>query len=162
MIGTRLHTLAAMIAALTTTGCGLFGKTPPEPPKPLVYPLCLQASQNVNSKTTLYVRIYQLSTADAFLQTDPRQMLEKNFTLNGAVGAPIEKTLFPADPPKTDGKIHVDVPQNPDATVLGIVGFYWEPSGPVKARRQLPQRGDKPPKEPPGCVVFGEGGVENQ
>ena len=159
MIGIRFHTLALMIAVSTTTGCGLFGKTPPEPPKPLVYPLCLDAGPKVNwynnTANTLYVRVYQLSTADTFLQTDPARMVEPGFTLNGAVGTPLEKTLFP------NTKTSVDVRQSPDATVLGIVGFYYQPSGPVKARRQLPQRGDKPPKEPPGCVVFGEGGVEN-
>jgi type VI secretion system VasD/TssJ family lipoprotein len=160
MIGKRPHTLALMIAALTTTGCGLFGKTPPEPPKPLVYSLCLDAGPKVNwynnTANTLYVRVYQLSTADTFLQTDPARMVEPGFTLNGAVGTPLEKTLFP------NTKTSVDMRQNPDATVVGIVGFYYQPSGPVKARRQLPQRGDKPPKEPPGCVVFGEGGVEKQ
>jgi predicted component of type VI protein secretion system len=124
-----------------------------------VYSLCLDAGPKVNwynnTANTLYVRVYQLSTVDTFLQTDPARMVESGFTLNGAVGTPLEKTLFP------NTKTSVDVRQNPDATVLGIVGFYYQPSGSVKARRQLPQRGDKPPKEPPGCVVFGEGGVEN-
>src|SRR5262249_35217317 len=140
----RLGVAALAAAGLTAPGCGLFGKGPPEPPKPLVYSLCLQADSKVNwyndTANTLYVRVYQLSTPDAFLQTDPARMVDPTFMLNGAVGPPLEKTLFPGT------KTTVDVRQSPDATVLGVVGFYYQAAGPVKARRPLPQRGDPPPK----------------
>lgn len=156
----RLGVVALAAAGLTAAGCGLFSKSPPEPPKPLVYSLCLKADPKVNwyndTANTLYVRVYQLSTPDAFLQTDPARMVDPAFTLNGAVAPPLEKTLFPGN------KTTVDVRQNPDATVLGIVGFYYQAAGPVKARRPLPQRGDPPPKTPPGCVVFGQNGIESQ
>jgi len=154
----RLIVTAFAAGCLTASGCGLFSKAPPEPPKPLVYPLCLEAGPKVNwyndTANTLYVRVYQLSTADTFLQTDPVRMVEPGFTLNGAVGPPIEKTLFP------NTKTSVEVRQNPDATVLGIVAFYYQASGPVKTRRPLPQRGDPPPKEAPGCVLLGQNGIE--
>jgi type VI secretion system VasD/TssJ family lipoprotein len=161
MIRARQLAVAALAAAgLAAPGCGLFSKAPPEPPKPLVYSLCLEADPKVNwyneTGNTLYVRVYQLSTADTFLQTDPARMVDPAFVLNGAVGAPIEKTLFPGK------KTTFDVRQAPDATVLGIVGFYYQATGPVKARRVLPQRGDAPPKQPPGCVVFGQNGIEGQ
>ena len=156
----RLGVAVVAAAGLTAGGCGLFSKAPPEPPKPLVYSLCLKADPKVNwyndTANTLYVRLYQLSTPDAFLQTDPARMVDPGFTLNGAVGPPLEKTLFP------DTKTTADVRQSPDATVLGIVGFYYQATGPVKARRVLPQRGDAPPKAPPGCVVFGQNGIESQ
>jgi type VI secretion system VasD/TssJ family lipoprotein len=156
----RLGVAALAAAGLTAPGCGLFSKGPPEPPKPLVYSLCLKADPKVNwyndTANTLYVRLYQLSTPDAFLQTDPARMVDPAFTLNGAVAPPLEKTLFPGS------KTTVDVRQNPDATVLGIVGFYYQAAGPVKARRPLPQRGDPPPKTPPGCIVFGQNGIDSQ
>ena len=86
----RLVLAALAVAGLTAPGCGLFGKGPSEPPKPLVYSLCLQADPKVNwyndTANTLYVRLYQLSTPDAFLQTDPARMVDPSFTLNGAVG----------------------------------------------------------------------------
>jgi len=147
---------AFAVGCLMALGC--FGRNPPEPPKPLVYPLCLDASPKLNwyndTANTLYVRLYQLSTPDTFLQTDPARMVEPGFTLNGAVGTPIEKTLFPST------KTTVEVRQHPEATVLGIVAFYYQASGPVKTRRTLPQRGDAPPPAPPGCVVLGPNGIE--
>jgi type VI secretion system VasD/TssJ family lipoprotein len=175
MAGRALLPAALAAASVAASGCGLFGSKPPEPPKPLVYSLCLDASLQLNwyndTANTLYVRAYQLSTADTFMQTDPARMVEPGFTLSGAEGAPIEKTIFPGT------KTTVDIRQQPDATALGVVAFYYEATGPVKARRPLPQRGDEPPKEsskepskeaakdpakqPPGCIVLGANGIDN-
>jgi type VI secretion system VasD/TssJ family lipoprotein len=142
-------------------GCGLFGGKPPEPPPPLVYTLCLEASPRLNwyngTANTLYVRAYQLSTSDAFVQTDPARMVEPGFTLAGAEGAPTEKTIFPGS------KTTVQIRQQPQATTLGIVAFYYEATGPVKARRPLLQRGDdSKDKTPPPCVVLGANGIESR
>jgi type VI secretion system VasD/TssJ family lipoprotein len=163
-------TLAA--ASVAASGCGLFGSKPPPPPPPLVYSLCLDASPKLNwyngTANTLYVRAYQLSTPDTFVQTDPARMVEPGFTLPGAEGAPIEKTIFPGT------KTTVDIRQQPDATALGVVAFYYDATGPVKARRRLPQRGDEPskdkdsskdaakePKQQPGCIALGANGIDN-
>jgi type VI secretion system VasD/TssJ family lipoprotein len=166
-------TLAAGAAA--AAGCGLFGgKAPPEPPKPIVYSLCLDASPRLNwyngTANTLYVRAYQLSTADTFVQTDPARMVEPGFTMPGVEGAAIEKTIFPGS------KTTVEIRQQPDATTLGVVAFYYEATGPVKARRPLLQRGDEPakdagkesskgaakesPKQQPGCILLGANGID--
>src|SRR5262249_50719144 len=101
--------LRALLAAgcLAASGCGLFGSKPPTPPPPLVYSLCLDASPRLNwyndTANTLYVRAYQLSTADTFMQTDPARMVEAGFTPAGAEGAPPQKTIFPRT--KTTGDI---------------------------------------------------------
>jgi type VI secretion system VasD/TssJ family lipoprotein len=154
----RLVTPALAAGCLAASGCSLFGGGPPEPPPPLVYSLCLDAGQKLNwyndTANTLYVRVYQLSTPDAFMQADPARMVEPDFTLNGAEGAPVEKTLFPGT------KTTVEIRQQPDATTLGVVAFYYEASGPVKTRRRLPQRGEEPTGEQPGCVVLGASGIE--
>ena len=159
--GLRVVLAAGCLAA---SGCGLFGSKPPTPPPPLVYSLCLDASPRLNwyndTANTLYVRAYQLSTADTFMQTDPAHMVEAGFTLAGAEGAPLEKTIFPGT------KTTVDIRQQPDATALGVVAFYYDATGPVKARRVLPQRGDEAKKDdkkakPPACIVLGSNGIEN-
>jgi type VI secretion system VasD/TssJ family lipoprotein len=167
MIRGRRSLPAALAATcVAASGCGLFGSKPPEPPKPLIYSLCLDASAKLNwyndTANTLYVRAYQLSAADTFMQTDPARMVESGFTLAGAEGAPIEKTIFPGS------KTTVDIRQQPDATALGVVAFYYDATGPVKARRVLPQRGDEPPKDDgkekkatPACIVLGANGIEN-
>ena len=159
MTATR-QVLARALAAccLAASGCGLFGSKPPEPPPPLVYSLCLDAGQRLNwyndTANTLFVRIYQLSAPDTFMQTDPARMVEHGFTLPGAEGTPIEKTLFPGT------KTTVEIRQQPDATTLGLVAFYYDATGPVKTRRPLLQRNAPPPKDPPGCVVLGANGIE--
>ncbi len=154
----RLRAAPVAAACLAAAGCGLFRSAPPEPPKPIVSSVCLQTSPQLNfangTANTLFVRLYQLSTPDTFLQTDPARMNDAGFTLAGAEGAPIEKTLFPGT------KTTVEVRQQPDATTLGLVAFYFEASGPVKTRRPLPQRGEPPPAEPPGCIVLGSNGIE--
>jgi type VI secretion system VasD/TssJ family lipoprotein len=167
MIRGRRSLPAALAATcVAASGCGLFGSKPPEPPKPLIYSLCLDASAKLNwyndTANTLYVRAYQLSAADTFMQTDPARMVESGFTLAGAEGAPIEKTIFPGS------KTTVDIRQQPDATALGVVAFYYDATGPVKARRALPQRGDEPPKDDgkekkpnAACIVLGANGIEN-
>ncbi len=161
--GRALLPAAVTAWCLAASGCGLFGSKPPEPPKPLVYSLCLDASTKLNwyngTPNTLYVRAYQLSTADTFMQTDPARMVEPGFTLSGAEGPPVEKTIFPGT------KTTVDIRQQPDATTLGVVAFYYDAQGTVKARRPLLQRGDESAKADdkpaPGCVVLGANGIEN-
>jgi type VI secretion system VasD/TssJ family lipoprotein len=157
----RLTTALAVSCAAAVAGCGLFGGKPPEPPPPLVYTLCLEASPTLNwyndTPNTLYVRAYQLSAPDAFVQTDPARMVEPGFTLAGAEGAPIEKTIFPGT------KTMVQIRQQPQATTLGVVAFYYEATGPVKARRPLLKRDDTSEKpQPAACVVLGANGIESR
>ena len=71
----------------------------PEPPPPLIYSLCLTAGQQLNwyndTANTLYVRIYQLSAPDTFMQTDPARMVEPGFTLPGAEGGADREDALP-------------------------------------------------------------------
>ena len=159
MTGARRILGGALAAGcVAASGCGLFGGKPPEPPPPLVYSLCLDAGTKLNwyndTANTLYVRVYQLSAPDTFMQTDPARMVEPGFTLPGAEGTPVEKTLFPGT------KTTIDIRQQADATTLGVVAFYYEATGPVKARRQLLQRNVDPPKDAATCVVLGANGIE--
>lgn len=160
MIGRRVLGAALAAGCVLASGCSLFGKG--EPPKPLVYTLCLDADQKLNwasetgSPNPLQVRMYQLSTPDTFLQTDPTAMKEPGFVLEGAQGPVVDKQVFPGS------KVTVEFRQQPEAIALGVVAFYWEPSGPVKARRTLPQRGDPAPKESPPCLRLGPNGIEGQ
>jgi type VI secretion system VasD/TssJ family lipoprotein len=150
----------AVVAAgcLAVSGCSLF-RGAPEEPKPLIYTLCLQPGPKLNwyegTNNTLSVRVYQLTTPDSFLEADPARLVEPGATVNGAIGDPIEKTLYP-DTPAT-----IEIRQQPDATALGLVAFYYQATGRVKITRRLPQRGEAPPKTPPPCVVLGPNAIES-
>ena len=154
--------LAVALAALAAGGGCFWRKKPPEPAKPLVYPLCLEASPRLNwysgTSHTLYVRLFQLTSLDAFQATDPGRLLDPAVTLPGLVGAPMERTVFPAT------KVTVDVRQHPEALHLGIVAGYYSLSGSARTQVPLPQAAQEEEKKgkdgAPRCLVLGPNGIE--
>ena len=156
--GLLLIALAALVA-----GGGCFWKKKPEAPKPLVYPLCLDASPKLNwysgSSHTLYLRVFQLSSLDAFLATDPGRLLDPAVKLPGLEGTPMERTVFPGT------KVTLDVRQQAGATHLGVVAGYYTLSGSARTHLPLPQPGDDEEKKDkkekgPRCLVLGANGIE--
>ena len=165
MTWTRIIGGLGVVALLTAPGCLCSKKAPAPQLGPLVRPLCLEASPRLNwfdgRANTLYVRIYQLSTPDAFMQADPARLLERDAMLAGAEGAPLERTIFPGR------KENVELRQQRDAAYLGIVAGYFKLQGQGKVHRPLPappqadDDDDEPPAPPPlDCVVFGPNGIE--
>jgi len=158
----RLVTVLVLLGMAVVPGC-LCGRKRVEGPEPVVHPLCLEASPRLNwydgRANTLFVRLFQLSTPDAFLQADASRLLERDVTLPGAQGAPLERTLFPGK------KETLDVRQDPDALYLGVVAGYFKLDGLGKTHRKLPPPPDDEKKEKtksPPCIVFGPNGIEAQ
>jgi type VI secretion system VasD/TssJ family lipoprotein len=126
---------AVLAVALAAGESGCFWKKspPPGPPPPVVYRLCIEASPRLNwyheSAHTLYVRLFQLSSVDAFQASDPGKLLDQQLALPGLEGAPIERQIYPGT------TVTVEVTQKPNATSLGLVGGYYRASGPAKWTR---------------------------
>jgi type VI secretion system VasD/TssJ family lipoprotein len=127
--------LAAALAEGVGAGCFWRKSPPPGPPPPLVYRLCIEASPRLNwyneSAHTLYVRLFQLSSVDAFQESDPGKLLDQQLALAGLEGAPIERQIYPGT------TVTIEVTQKPNATSLGLVGGYYRASGPAKWIRAL-------------------------
>jgi type VI secretion system VasD/TssJ family lipoprotein len=169
-IGRALVTGGLLAAMVTAPGC--FCRKPPkppEPPRPVARTLCLEASPRLNwyngTANTLYVRLFQLSSLEAFQQADPARLLDPEATLAGIEGTPLERTIFPGT------KVSLELRQQPDAVWLGTIAGYYKLSGAAKGHRALPPiaaDGDEPPRkkkkgeqdpEPP-CITFGPNGIE--
>lgn len=157
--GNRFVGAVLLMLALVNPGC-LCRNEAPEPPKPLLTPLCLQAGPNLNwyngSAHTLYVRVFQLTTPDAFVEMDPSKLVDRNVVVNGAVGPVMEKTVFPGT------KVSLEIRQQEDAVHAGVVTFYYNATGVVKVVRRLPQRGDDPTDVEQPCIVLGSNGIESK
>jgi type VI secretion system VasD/TssJ family lipoprotein len=167
MSGGRGFPAATLLAGmLTALGC--FGRSkPPEPPKPVLRTLCLEASPRLNwyngTANTLYVRFFQLSSLDAFQQADPTRLLDPETTLQGVEGTPLERTVFPGT------KVAVELRQQPDALYLGTVAGYYNLSGSAKGHRPLPaitgaadedDEDEEKKEKGPACIRFGPNGIE--
>lgn len=160
--GLRVRGLLLVVVAALAAGGGCFWRKKPEAPKPLVYPLCLEASPKLNwysnTSHTLYVRLFQLSSLDAFLATDPGRLLDPAVKLPGLEGTPMERTVFPGT------RATVDVRQQAGATHLGVVAGYYTLSGAARTHLPLPQPGDEEEKDKkekgPRCLVLGPNGIE--
>lgn len=170
MTGYRFVLWLIAAAMATAPGCSCT-KSPAPPPDPVVRTLCLEAGPRLNwhaeRANTLYVRMLQLSTLDFFRQADAQSLLDSKSTVTGAVGTPIEKTLYPGT------RLEVQVREATDAQYLGIVAGYYG-AGAAKAHRPLASLGvvkkgddddddeededDKKPKGP--CIVFGASAIE--
>jgi type VI secretion system VasD/TssJ family lipoprotein len=162
----RLVSTLGVVALVTAPGCLCSKKAPEVQLGPIVRALCLEASPRLNwfdgRANTLYVRLYQLSTPDAFVQADAGRLLERDAVLPGAEGAPLERTVFPGR------KEMVELRQQRDAAYLGVVAGYFKLQGRGKVHRPLP-----PPPPPDDddeeqkralsageCIVFGPNGIE--
>ena len=129
---------------------------PPPPPAPPIYNLCIEAGPRLNwyseSSHTLYVRLFQLSSLDAFQQAEAGHLLDPQLNLPGLQGTPMERTVYPGS------KITVEVHQLPDAQYLGVVAGYYHVDGPAKTHQLMtrPTAGGKDP----GCLRLGPNAIE--
>lgn len=160
MITRIRRTALGLVLAAMLSAPGCFCRRGPEPPvekPPVLYPLCLEGSPRLNwydgAAHTLYVRVFQLSTTDAFLQADPMKLLGAQVSLAGVEGAPVERTVFPGS------KVAVEMRQHPDAAYLGVVAGYFNVVGSARVQRALPKPSDGKAKAP-ACFVFGPNGIE--
>ncbi len=148
--------LLVLSVAVTVGGC-LCRKAavaPPPPPEAPVYRLCVEASPRLNwysdASHTLYVRMFQLSSLDAFMQSDPSRLLDSQLVLAGVQGSPIERTIYPGT------KTVVEVRLANDAQYLGIVTGYYKLEGAAKAKRAVRDHHGKDDD----CLHLGPNGVE--
>lgn len=173
----RLARAVLLVACATAPGCFCARQPEPKPvpPKPVIYPLCLQASPRLNwyegQANTLYVRIFQLSTPDGFLEAEPAALLEPKQPLpQGVEGPVLERTVFPG------ATTRIEIRQDPDAQALGLVAGYYNLTGAGRIQRVLPPppppseeeedddddgeaAAGKKPADPP-CVQLGPNGIE--
>ena len=103
----------------------------PPPPKP---PVCIELHSDPHlqwyqeSAHTLYVRLFPLTSADAFDAAQPADLLgDPPPALAGAVGVPRSVVLYPGQTETV--KLEVG-PQ--EFTDVGIVAGYYKPMGPPK------------------------------
>jgi type VI secretion system VasD/TssJ family lipoprotein len=165
----RLAMALGLLVSATAPGC-LCGRSKVETPKPAVHRLCVKTSPRLNwfdgQPNTLYVRVFQLSTPDAFVETDANKLLDRQVVLPGAEGAPLERTLFPGRKEK------LEIRQQPGAVYLGLVAGYFKLEGKGKLHRKLgpPPEEDEEEEEADDekkgrddrCLVFGPNGIEGE
>src|SRR5262249_1858894 len=121
----------ALLLTVIVAGCPCKNPPPPPPPPaPPVYNLCIEASPRLNwyseSSQTLYVRLFQLSSLDAFQEAEPGRLLDAQANVPGLQGTPMERTIYPGS------KIAVEVRQHPEAQYLGVVAGYYRVDGLAK------------------------------
>ena len=124
---------ALLLALVVVSGCPCGGPKPPPPPMP--FTLCLQANARLNwyegRSHGLFVRVFQLSSPEAFLQADLGALLTRKPDVPGAVGPPADRTVQPGN------GIAVEILKSPDAHFVGVVGGYYSPAGTPKATRSF-------------------------
>lgn len=156
---TLLLTLGFAVFAVVP-GCSCGRQPKPEVPLKPVYTLCLEASPRLNwfddRANTLFVRVFQLSSADAFAQADPARLLARDAMPPGLVGTPVDRTVFPG------AKDAVQLRLEPDTIALGVVAGYFRAQGRTKVVRQLDRTKDDDDEgaERKNCMVFGANGIE--
>lgn len=150
----------AVLALLVGGGCAR-GKGD-DRPKP--YRLCLQTSPRLNwydgREHALYVRIFHLSSRDAFERADLASLRARDAELPGQTAPTTDRNVLPG------GTIDMEVLVEPRTVFLGIVGHYFEPGGESKRLVPVADLDD----EEDGCedidtdevnwVRFGPGGIE--
>ena len=165
----RLRSLLVVLvaaASATVPGCSCT-RTPVRPPKP-PYALCLETSERLNwfdsRANTLFVRVFQLSASQAFLQADAPRLLGRDAMPPGLLGTPVDTTLYP----KTRSTVELRL--EPDTVAFGVVAGYFRAQGPTKVVRQI----TRPPDDDEddlddaeaarrkACLTFGPNGIEGQ
>ena len=116
-----------LLGTLALTAMGCFGKAPAPPPPPPIHDLCLESSPRLNwyenEAHTVFVRIFQLSSVDAFAQANAERLLDSKEPLPGVEGAVIDRTLYPG------AKINVNFTQQPAAAYVGVVAAFYKLAG---------------------------------
>lgn len=122
------------------------------PPPPPVHDFCLQASPRLNwhegRSHTLYVRVFQLSSADGFAQADAAKLLDSEVHLAGVEGLPLEHTIYP------ESKVTLRITQRPEAQLVGIVAAYYRLDGAGRATRPMAAL------KTGTCLQLGPNGIE--
>jgi len=158
--------LVLLVAAASTTvpGCSCTRQPGPTPPEP--YALCLKTDKRLNwsddRANTLFIRVFQLSSADAFKQADPSRLLGSDAMPPGLVGTPMDRTLFPGK----DATIEMRL--GADTVALGVVAGYFRAQGMTKVVRTITRTTDDDEDEVveaeaakrKTCILFGPNGIE--
>lgn len=149
----RLLSLGAVFAVTACRGSQAPVQQAVVPTPAPYYSLCVEASPRLNwydqSAHTLFIRVFQLSSLEAFIQADVGNLLDPQTTLAGLEGTPIEKTIYPAS------RISIDVPVRPEADFIGTVAGYYRADGSTRAHRQLRRTGIAEP-----CMKLGPNAIE--
>lgn len=146
-----MQRVAVVVLLLAVGGCPCRKKVEAPPPPP-VHDLCLEGSPRLNwyesRSHTVFVRIFQLSSIDAFAQADPGRLLDLQVPLPGAEGPAVDRTVYP------DSKTSVRITQQPAAEYLGLVAAYYRLDG--SGKTYLPMKAiDGGP-----CVRLGANAIE--
>lgn len=155
-----LIVLLAAAAAATVPGCSCTRQ--PAVGEKVPYALCLESSPRLNwfddRANTLFVRVFQLSSTDAFAQADPTRLLGHDAMPPGLVGTPMDRTLFPGV------KQAVDMRLDPDTVALGVVAGYFRAQGVSKVVRKVTRPGEEQDEaaaaKEKACMMFGPNGIE--
>ena len=151
--------LLVAAAAATVPGCSCTSHPKDEK---LPYAICLESSPRLNwfddRANTLFVRVFQLSSTDAFQQADPSRLLGRDAMPPGLIGTPMDRTLFPGV------KQTVDMRLDPDTVALGVVSGYFRAQGMTKVVRKVTRPSDeqdeKAAAKEKACMMFGPNGIE--
>lgn len=161
----RLRSLLVLLvaaASATVPGCSCTRGPAVQPKTP--YHLCMETSPRLNwfddRANTLFVRVFQLSATDAFMQADSARLLGHDAMPAGLVGTPMERPLFPGTKETLEMKVDLD------AVALGVVAGYFRAQGVTKVVRKVIHPSDDDYDEDAeeekqkACMVFGPNGIE--
>jgi type VI secretion system VasD/TssJ family lipoprotein len=141
--------LTALLLAVGGCPCQKKVEAPPPPP---VHDVCLEGSPRLNwyenRSHTVFVRIFQLSSLDAFAQADPGRLLDLQTPLLGSEGPPIDRTIYP------DSKTSIRITQQPAAQYIGLVAAYYRLDGSGKTYVSMSALDGGP------CVRLGANAIE--
>jgi type VI secretion system VasD/TssJ family lipoprotein len=159
--GSILLARGVLLALVGIAGCPCGGPKPP--PRPTPFTVCAEADERLNwyddRPHTLFVRVFQLSRLDGFQRADLETLLTRRPDIDGAEGAPSDRTLAPGE------TAEIEVLRRETAHFLGIVGGYYSPEGDVSLTRAFGDlRSDRPCEDidddEENWVHFGANGIE--
>jgi type VI secretion system VasD/TssJ family lipoprotein len=160
----RIRSLVMLlVAAASATMPGCFCSKQPNPNEKWPYALCMESSPRLNwfddRANTLFVRVFQLSSTDAFMQADAARLLGHDAMPPGLLGTPMDKTLFPSS------KVTLEMKVDADAVALGVVAGYFRAQGMSKVIRKVARPDDDDDDDEEAakkktCMVFGPNGIE--
>jgi type VI secretion system VasD/TssJ family lipoprotein len=135
---------------LTISGCPC--QKPEPPPPPPVYDLCLEGAPHLNwyqqQPHTLFTRVFQLSSVEAFARTDAQRLLDPQIQLQGAEGPVADRTVYPG------AKTTLSLTKQPNAEFVGIVAAYYRLDGSTKVSLPLKALTGA------ACVQLGANGID--
>lgn len=127
-----------------------------QPPAP-VYALCLDANPRLNwwkgRPNSLAIRVFQLSSLDAFSRAEPARLFDRQISLAGMEGGFVDQTIYPG------GRLTIPIAPNPAARFLGVAAGYFDPDpkGSVRVYREISLDGRAGMGQ---CVQLGSNSIE--